>query len=149
EFVDIELWQRVVNKSIELETRARRARHRFRVKTELKMLLFAALSFGQSGFDLAARHSGAPVAGLPLFFCGLALFDRSKRGRLRRIRVAAHPLVVPTMEEFHVDIKLIENSRHRLIDNVIQCLRPMIKSRYRWKDYRAHSRQRRHCFQMT
>ena len=104
------------------------------------MFFFSALSFGEGGFDLAASHGGR-ATGLPLFFCGVTLFDRGKRGCLRRIRVTAHAFIIPAMKEFHVDIELIKNPRHSLIDNVVQRLGPMIKSRHGRKNHGAHSRQ--------
>src|SRR6185436_20702270 len=105
------LRERIVEKAIALQTCARWARDRFRIETQLKMFFFSALSFGEGGFDLAASHGGR-ATGLPLFFGRAALFDRGKGSRLRGIRVAAHPFIIPTVKELHVDIELIENPRH-------------------------------------
>ena len=45
--------------------------------------------------------------------------------------MTAHALVVPAMKQFHIDVELIENPRHGLIDDVIQSLRPMVERRHR------------------
>ena len=113
------------------------------------MLFFAFLGFGE-GFDHpAAWHVSAATAKSPLLFRFLAFFGRGNRRGLGCVGMAAHAFIVPTMEELHIDVELIENPRDGLIDDVIQSLGAMIERRHRRENNRAHARERGHRFQMA
>ena len=135
-----------MNEAVRFKSCARRARNAFRIEAEFQVFFFALLSFGEGVLIAAVWHDDRGLANSTLLFCRLALFNGGERGGFRRIGVAAHTFIVPAMEEFDIDIELIEYSRDGLIDDVIQRLGAMVEGRHGRKNNRAHARERGHRF---
>jgi hypothetical protein len=71
----------------------------------------------------------------------LALFGGGERCGFPRIGMAAHPFVVPAVEQFYVDIELIQYTGRGLIDHFIQGFGSMVKSWHRREHHSAYARE--------
>src|SRR5262245_40318287 len=138
-----------MDEAIAIQPGAETAGNACGIKAEFEMFLFALLGLSKCFLDPAAWHELAEGDGLTLLFDLLAFFGCGQRGGLSRIRVAAHAFVIPAVEQFYIDIELIQNPCNRLVDNLIQGFRSMIKSGYRRKDHRTRACQCHHRFKMS
>ena len=98
DLVNIELREGIVDEAIAIQPGAETAGNACRVKAEFEMFFFALLGLGKCFFDPAAWHELTARRLSTLLFNLLALFGGGEWGGLSRIRVAAHPLVVPAVE---------------------------------------------------
>ena len=87
-----------MDEAITIQPGAETAGNVCRVQAEFEMFFFALLGLGKRFLDPAAWHELAEGRLSTLLLNLLALFGGGEWRGLSRVRMAAHPLVVPTVE---------------------------------------------------